>query len=313
MKPDFAGECCAPSGGNMRLVQFFDPAAGQRLGLLEGERVVDIGDATQRGTVQLVAAANGDPAALAAEVARLRAAAGGHSHAYADLDRPPAPDAPHLLAPISPPEVWACGVTYKRSAEFRDNETGVEEGIYDRVYRADRPELFFKATADRCVGPNDAVRIRSDSSFTAPEPELALVLDRNGTVLAYTLANDVSAWDIERDNPLYLPQSKIFLGCCSLGPWLVTADEQLDPYSVALSCEVIRGEGSIFSGSASTAQLNRRFEQLIAYLLRDNQIPDGSVLCTGTGIIVPADVPLKPGDVVSISAPGFGTLRNTAR
>jgi 2-dehydro-3-deoxy-D-arabinonate dehydratase len=295
----------------MRLVQFFDPALGQRLGLLEGERVLDISDAQTHSTIQLLISAGSDARALAASVERLRAAAGGRSYAYTDLDRPPTPGEAHLLAPVVPPEVWACGVTYKRSAEFRDADAAV--GIYDQVYMAERPELFFKATASRCVGPNAPVRIRSDSSFTAPEPELALVLDHDGAILGYTLANDVSAWDIERDNPLYLPQSKIFVGCCSLGPSLVTAESVFDPYDLMLTCTVERGGEVLFSGSASTAQLNRRFEHLIAYLLRDNRIPDGTVLLTGTGIIVPPEVPLRHGDVVRISAPGFGTLSNTAQ
>lgn len=297
----------------MRLVQFYDPARGQRLGVIENERVIDITGGEIGSTADLLAASGGEARALAALVAALRGSSPGEGHALSDLDRAPAPDAAHLLAPVSPPEVWACGVTYKRSAEFRDAETGKEVGIYDQVYMADRPELFFKATAARCVGPGAPIRIRSDSTFTAPEPELALLLNAEGAILGYTLANDVSAWDIERENPLYLPQSKIFLGCCALGPWLVTPDDVADPYGVQLSCEITRGGVSVFSGSASTAQLNRRFEQLIGYLLRDNAIPNGTVLLTGTGIIVPADVPLRPDDIVSIGAEGFGTLRNVAQ
>jgi 2-dehydro-3-deoxy-D-arabinonate dehydratase len=297
----------------MRLVQFHDPARGQRLGVIEGDRVIDITSSEIGSTADLLAASGGEARALTALVASLRGGAAGEGHALSDLDRVPAPDVAHLLAPVSPPEVWACGVTYKRSAEFRDQETGKEVGIYDQVYMADRPELFFKATAARCVGPGAPIRLRADSTFTAPEPELALLLNAEGSIVGYTLANDVSAWDIERENPLYLPQSKIFLGCCALGPWLVTPDDVADPYGVQLSCEITRGGVSVFSGSASTAQLNRRFEQLIGYLLRDNAIPNGTVLLTGTGIIVPADVPLRPDDVVSIGAEGFGTLRNTAQ
>ena len=297
----------------MRLVQFHHPARGQRLGLIDGEQVIDISTDQISSTADLLAASGGEAGALAALVAGLRGAGGGEAIALSELERAPSPSVAHLLAPVTPPEVWACGVTYKRSAEFRDAETGKEVGIYDQVYMADRPELFFKATASRCVGPDAPVRIRADSAFTAPEPELALLLNSEGAIVGYTLANDVSAWDIERANPLYLPQSKIFLGCCALGPYLVTPDEVADPYDVELSCEVTRGGVSVFAGSASTRQLNRRFEQLIGYLLRDNAIPNGTVLLTGTGIIVPADVPLHPGDLISISAPGFGTLRNTAQ
>jgi len=132
------------------------------------------------------------------------------------LDNPPDPDLPHILPPIDPPEVWAFGVTYKRSADMRDDDSASD--IYSKVYFSDRPELFFKATADRCVGSGGSIAIRSDSTFTATEPELAYILGRDGEIIGYTLCNDVSAWDIERENPLYLPQSKIYTGCCALGP-----------------------------------------------------------------------------------------------
>src|SRR5206468_6096669 len=124
----------------------------------------------------------------------------------------------HLAIPIHPPEVWACGVTYKKSAEFRDEDTQTSKGIYDHVYFAKRPELFFKGTSSRCTGPNDFIGLRIDSVFTAVEPELAVLIDTRKKVLGYLVANDVSAWDIERENPLYLPQSKVFKGCCALGP-----------------------------------------------------------------------------------------------
>jgi len=138
------------------------------------------------------------------------------------------------LIPIHPPEVWACGCTYEPSASFRDSQHGEQEGIYAYVLRQPRPEIFFKGTARVCVGPDQPIGLRSDSRFTAPEPELALVLGGQGEILGYTLANDVSAWDIERENPLYLPQSKFYCGCCSLGPVIVTADEIGDPYGIDL-------------------------------------------------------------------------------
>src|SRR5579864_5791931 len=134
------------------------------------------------------------------------------------------------ILPIHPPEVWGCGCTYETSASFRDAEHGTREGMYAHVYREPRPEIFFKGTARVCVGTGQAIGIRSDSKFTAPEPELAVVLGSNGAIVGYTLANDVSAWDIERENPLYLPQSKIYTGACALGPAIVTADSLADPY-----------------------------------------------------------------------------------
>jgi 2-dehydro-3-deoxy-D-arabinonate dehydratase len=216
------------------------------------------------------------------------------------------------IIPIHPREVWACGCTYETSASFRDAEHGTREGFYAHVYRSPRPEIFFKGTARTCVGPNGVIGIRPDSKFTAPEPELALVIGSRGNVIGYTLANDVSAWDIERENPLYLPQSKVYTACCSLGPVIVTADEIADPYSLTMTCSIQRGEKTIFDGSVSTSKINRKFETLIEYLLLSNPVPAGSVVLTGTGIIVTEESALAPGDVVTISVPEIGTLSNAA-
>ena len=213
---------------------------------------------------------------------------------------------PRLTIPVTPPEVWGAGVTYRRSADFREEGTG----FYDRVYVAPRPELFFKASAWRCVGPGGAIGRRRDSSFTASEPELALVLARDGRILGYTLANDVSAWDIERENPLYLPQSKIYDGCFSFGPVIVTPEEIADAYALELRCRITRGGREVFAGSASTAQLKRRFPEIVEWLVRSNEIRTGTVLSTGTGIIQPMEVGLAEGDVVTIACPEIGELRN---
>jgi 2-dehydro-3-deoxy-D-arabinonate dehydratase len=214
------------------------------------------------------------------------------------------------IIPVHPREVWACGCTYETSASFRDAEHGTREGFYAYVYREPRPEIFFKGTARVCVGPNKPIGIRSDSKFTAPEPEMAVVLGHRGAVLGYTVANDVSAWDIERENPLYLPQSKVYTACCALGPVIVTPDEIGDPYNLEVTCTIKRGDDTIFSGSTSTAKLHRKIEELIQYLYRANQVPSGSVLCTGTGIIVKEDAALQPGDVCSVSIQGIGELSN---
>lgn len=214
------------------------------------------------------------------------------------------------IIPIHPREVWACGCTYEMSASFRDAEHGTREGFYAYVYREPRPEVFFKGTARVCVGPNKPIGIRADSKFTAPEPELAVILGSKGKVLGYTAANDVSAWDIEKENPLYLPQSKVYTACCALGPVIVTPDELTDPYSLDVTCTIRRGETTIFSGSVNTAQLHRKIETLIEYLYRANPVPGGSVLCTGTGIIVKEDCALQPDDVCSITIAGIGELSN---
>src|SRR5215471_8238197 len=163
-----------------------------------------------------------------------------------------APIAAEPILPIHPPEVWGCGCTYETSASFRDAEHGTREGMYAYVYKEARPEVFFKGTARVCVGPNKNIGIRSDSKFTAPEPELAVVLGTGGAILGYTLANDVSAWDIERENALYLPQSKVYNCCCALGPVIVTADELKDPYNLTLTCSIERAGRKIFEGTVST-------------------------------------------------------------
>lgn len=217
------------------------------------------------------------------------------------------------LKPLEPREVWACGCTYEVSSSFRDAEHGTREGFYAYVYREPRPEIFFKGTARVCVGPGEPIGIRSDSKFTAPEPELAVVLGGKGAVLGYTLANDVSAWDIERENPLYLPQSKVYDGCCALGPVIVTADELTDPYTLEMTCTIARDGATIFSGNVSTSKLHRRIETLVDFLLRANSVPAGSVLLTGTGIIVPQEAAIQPGDVVTIRIPEIGELSNPAR
>lgn len=240
----------------------------------------------------------------AAEHISLTELAGNHAARLPEVAPP--------VIPIHPAEVWATGCTYEMSASFRDAEHGTREGMYAYVYREARPEIFFKGTARVCVGPDAEIGIRSDSSFTAPEPELAVVLGNKGTLIGYTLCNDVSAWDIERENALYLPQSKVYSACCALGPVIVTTDEITDPYSLEMTCTISRGLKTIFSGSVSTAKLHRRIENMLEYLYRANEIPFGSILSTGTGIIVPEDAALAPGDVVSISVAEIGTLSNTA-
>lgn len=216
--------------------------------------------------------------------------------------------------PIHPREVWACGCTYEMSASFRDAEHGTREGFYRYVYEPEhRPEVFFKGTARVCVGPDEPIGIRFDSKFTAPEPELAVLLDSKGRIHGLTIADDVSAWDIERENPLYLPQSKTYAACCSLGPVIVTIDEVADPYALDMTCTVTRSGKTLFSGSTSTGKLGRKLETLVDYLLRANPVPSGTVLLTGTGIIVKEDAALAEGDICAIEVSGIGTLSNPAK
>ncbi len=181
--------------------------------------------------------------------------------------------------------------------------------IYELVYDAERPEIFFKGTANRCVGHGEPITIRSDSEWTLPEPELGVVIDSSGKVLAYTISDDVSARDLEAQNPLYLPQSKIYNGSCAIGPFLVTPDEVSNPYNLTISMRIIRGGSVIFEGSISTSKMRRKIEEQIKYLIRDNTVPDGTLLSTGTAIIPPRPITLIHGDIVEISITKLGTQR----
>jgi 2-dehydro-3-deoxy-D-arabinonate dehydratase len=218
------------------------------------------------------------------------------------------PVAADPVLPIHPPEVWGCGCTYETSASFRDAEHGTREGMYAYVYREKRPEVFFKGTARVCTGPGEPIGLRCDAQFTAPEPELALVLGPGAGIFGFTLANDVSAWDIERENALYLTQSKVYDRCCALGPVIASGIE--DPYRLQMTCTVTRSGSVLFEGAVNTAKLHRRLETLVEYLTRANRVPTGTVLLTGTGIIVPREGALAPGDVVTIRVPEIGTLVN---
>jgi 2-dehydro-3-deoxy-D-arabinonate dehydratase len=288
----------------MRLFQFRGAGGTSRLGILLDGRALLLQSAHDGIVTTLDLLAAQEERGLSPE--RWLAAAEAGSLVEADWDELVHGAELRLTVPITPPEVWGAGVTYRRSADFREEGSG----IYDRVYSAERPELFFKATASRCVGPGEPIGRRRDSGFTAAEPEIAVVLGRRGTVLGYTLANDVSAWDIERDNPLYLPQSKVYRSCFAFGPAIVTPDEIPDAYAITLRCRIRRGGREVFAGEASTAQMMRRFDELAAWLRRSNEIPTGTVLSTGTGIIQPLGTGLEEGDVVVLSSPELGELSN---
>jgi 2-dehydro-3-deoxy-D-arabinonate dehydratase len=289
----------------MRIVQFHEPGRGNRVGVVQGGDVFDVTEIAGEGSLALL---------LAARSGSVPDVEGAPRVATLDeLDVAPDPARRHLRLPLDPPEVWGAGVTYKKSAEFRDEDTSTSKGIYDMVYSGPRPELFYKGRAVHCTGPNGAATIRSDSTFTAPEPELAIVLNAGGDIIGYTLCDDVSAWDIERENPLYLPQSKIFFGCAVLGPTVVTPEDIPDPRALTLRCAIHRAGAVVFDESVGIDRLKRSFEELVVYLRRNNPIQDGAVLSTGTGIIVPAELALQEGDVVEMECQPIGTLRHTMR
>jgi 2-dehydro-3-deoxy-D-arabinonate dehydratase len=301
--------------GIMKLVQFFLPGKGTRVGLVRGDRVLDITAPEEGVLTALDLVEQGKTATGVVKRAEwLTRQFRRKALDWPSLQRPPSRRAPHLVIPLDPPEVWGAGVTYKRSAEFRDEDAAkAQKGIYDYVYESPRPELFFKATAARCVGPNAPIRIRHDSQLTATEPELAVALGARGSIVGFTVCNDVSAWDIERENPLFLPQSKIYLGCCGLGPCVVTSDEIEDPYALQVRCSIVRDGRTIFSEAVNTSQFHRKLEELVSWLVRDNVVPPGTVLSTGTGIMVPNELALRDGDRVDIEIQGIGRLSNPVK
>jgi 2-dehydro-3-deoxy-D-arabinonate dehydratase len=215
-----------------------------------------------------------------------------------------------VLAPLDQQEVWGAGVTYERSKVAREQESDRAASFYDLVYKANRPELFFKATPSRVVGPGQAIRVRRDSSWCVPEPELALVLNPALDLVGFTIGNDVSARDIEGENPLYLPQAKVYDACCALGPSITLAAAMPPRASIGIRMEIDRAGMTIFAGETSIARMARRFEELIGWLGRDNRFDNGAVLLTGTGIVPPDDFSLKVGDLVRITIDGIGTLAN---
>jgi len=215
-----------------------------------------------------------------------------------------------LAIPVEPPEIWGAGVTYERSRDARIAESDDAKDLYMHVYEADRPELFLKdAACRRTVGPGEPIGVRSDSSWNVPEPEIAIVLGERCEPAGVTIANDVSSRAIEGENPLYIPQAKIFAGACALGPAVLIPDDWEAPLEIRIRIADAAGS-ELFAGETSTARMRRTFPELVEWLLRANPVPAGSVLLTGTGLVPPDDFTLEPGHVVEIHVPGIGTLTN---
>ena len=216
-----------------------------------------------------------------------------------------------ILAPIGSQEVWAAGVTYYRSRSARMEEAKTAGGgdFYDRVYAAERPELFFKSTPNRVVGPGDDVRIRKDAKWSVPEPELTLLVNHRGQIIGTTAGNDMSSRDIEGENPLYLPQAKVYVGSCALGPCVLIGSEPLST-ATPISLEIVRSGRTEFAGATTLAELKRAPATLVEYLFRDNSFPAGTFLMTGTGIVPPDSFTLASGDRIRITIDPIGTLEN---
>lgn len=221
----------------------------------------------------------------------------------------PVPTAARIVAPVDRQEVWAAGVTYRRSRDARMQESTAPDH-YDRVYAADRPELFFKSTPERVRGPEQSIGVREDSTWDVPEPELAVVVDAAGRVAGYVVGNDVSSRSIEGDNPLYLPQAKVYQGSCALGPCIVPVDAAPELAAMRIALQVARDGVTIYRDEVRVDDLRHEPEDLASWLYRAMPFPAGAILLTGTAIVPPNDFTLMPGDLVEISIPGLGTLLN---
>jgi 2-dehydro-3-deoxy-D-arabinonate dehydratase len=214
-----------------------------------------------------------------------------------------------LLRPLDPPEIWCAGVTYERSRDARVDEATVKD-VYTMVYEASRPELFLKdAACRRTVGSGEPVGIRTDSIWNVPEPEIGLVLGEAGMILGYTIGNDVSSRDIEGANPLYLPQAKVYAGACAIGPAVLASRDPRERFEITMRITDETG-AELYTGTTSTVTMRRGFQDLAEWLVRDNPVPPGSVLLTGTGLVPPDELTLVPGHVVEITEPRIGTLVN---
>jgi len=282
----------------MKLAKIAMADGEQRIGLIEeGEvRLLDLAQLDSCHSLSDILHSP-DPLGLAGFLADPQAA-------------PVALDSVTLLAPVDQQEVWAAGVTYKRSQVARMDESEAGASHYDQVYTADRPELFFKATPARVRGPGDPLRARSDSIWTVPEPELALVISPEMKLAGFTVGNDMSARDIEGENPLYLPQAKLYNDSCGLGPCVFVPEKPLDRAATKITLTVKREGSEVERGETNLGEMARSFEDLISWLGRENDFPNGAILLTGTGVVPADEFSLENGDIVAIEITGIGTLTN---
>src|SRR5262245_16572895 len=280
---------------SMRLVKFRRANGAPEVGVLDGDRVlrIDLARAGARSLAALLTAA--DSASAASWVLTMEAVA------LSDVA---------ILPPVDAQEIWAAGVTYLRSKKAREDESAGAARFYDLVYTAARPELFFKATPTRVVGPGQPVRVRADSRWSVPEPELALVVSPDLRIVGYTIGNDMSARDIEGENPLYLPQAKVYKQSCALGPCVTLAAALPPRDEVGIRLRIERGGAVAFEGATSLARMARPLEELVNWLGREHEFPDGGTLLNGTGVVPPDDFTLQHGDVVTIGIDGIGELTN---
>lgn len=298
----------------MKLVHYYQPGDGPTWGLMEFDEVYPVAtDYGSGGAFLATMLQLPDPIQALTHIYPVLMKSGKKLPFRSLLEAPLDPSVPHLLPPLDLQEVWAAGVTYQRSKVARMEESVGAARFYDAVYDAERPELFFKATPSRVSGPNGPVRIRRDAEWNVPEPELALLFSPSMKIVGYTIGNDMSSRDIEGENPLYLPQAKMYHQACALGPviWL-EGDPADNPHRlVDIRLEIERAGAVAYSGQTNTQQMKRQFPDLVQWLGKDNYFPQGGFLLTGTGLVPGDDFTLQAGDVVRITVPEIGTLQNT--
>lgn len=294
----------------MKFVRFFHPNDGVRSGILLEDRVHDVTDAIPSLADWLQKSAKRVDQAIA----DLENGAKNAKTQYpaSVFENAPSPDQAHWLSPIDVQDVWAAGVTYERSREARQEESVDGGDVYARVYGAERPEIFFKAQGPRTVGTLDDVGIRSDATWSVPEPELGLLINPALEVVGYTIGNDMSSRDIEGENPLYLPQAKMYTASCAIGPAIVI--QPLTEWVPAtISITILRDGNTMFFGNIHTDRIHRKLRELVEFLGRCMTFPNGAVLLTGTGVVPPNEFTLQAGDIISIEIDGVGTLTNTVK
>jgi 2-dehydro-3-deoxy-D-arabinonate dehydratase len=292
------------------LVRVYHPDFGARLCARLDDAIYDISD-YYRSTGAWLRTSSGRASEAVQELVALALQEGQLFNA-ATFDQAPGPDHPHWLAPIEEQDVWAAGVTYERSREARQEEATDGGDVYARVYSAERPEIFFKAHGRAVVGSYGEVGIRKDAAWSVPEPELVIVVNPALEIVGFSVGNDMSSRDIEGANPLYLPQAKVYTASCAMGPGILLQPSKEWP-AATIHLKIDRDGKTAFTGEISTARIKRRADELVSYLGRSNEFPDGVALLTGTGIVPPSDFTLAAGDVVMISIDGIGTLVNTVK
>ena len=297
----------------MKFYRLIDSAGSQRLAVENGDgQLYDLTSADDDiiDVEELVRASSLSGVGIDALTGRLLEGASAETHNLAQLIEDSRNGSGEFLLdrPFDPPEVWAAGVTYKNSEMERRRESDTPD-VYSKVYAAKRPELFLKATSERCLGPFESVGIRPDSAWNVPEPELAFVTYK-GEIVGYTIGNDMSSRSIEGENPLYLPQAKVYDRSCAIGPCLVTPEAIGDPHDLSVRCIVSRDGAEVFSGETSTSLMARTCEELSDWLHRHNTIPNMTAVLTGTPVVPPPDFTLAEGDIVTIEIQGIGMLEN---